>query len=340
MRRVLPGLLMLAVVLAGALGDAEANFHLMIIEEVYPGSHLHPDAQYVVLRTTAAGQNVLTGHNIRTYDAAGVPLADFGVFNRNPTNIASGARYIMATPAAVTLFQFTATTVVTGTLPFPDGRICFDEFLGTLIDCVAYGAFTGVNTNYGTPAPALQRQKALKRIRTATPRNNSTDYAIGAPGPIDETNLARPDGDGDGIPNITDCAAADAGAYLRPLEVTNLAVGRVPDGLGGFTTSLTWDSQALLVGPSTVYDVVFQDLSGSATPPPYTTAACLAPNLALPATPDPSIDPSGGAARIYLARAGNVCGDGTYGNFNPGSAPAPPPDPRDTLDAPATTPCP
>jgi hypothetical protein len=340
MRRAPHLLIVLAFVLAGALGSAEANFHLMIIEEVYPGSHLHPDAQYVVMRSTAAGQNVLTGHEIRTYDAAGVQLADFGIFNRNPANIASGARYIMATAAAVALFQFTATTVVTGSLPFPDGRICFDEFLGTLIDCVAYGAFTGANTNYGTPAPALQRQKALKRIRTASPRNNSTDYAIGAPGPIDETNLARPDGDADGIPNITDCAPADAGAYVAPLEVANLVVDRVPDGLGGFTINITWADQGLLVGPATVYDVVVQDLSGSATPPPYTTAGCLAPDLASAATTDPSADPPEGEARIYLARATNVCADGTYGNFNPGSVPAPPPDPRDTLDAPATTPCP
>jgi len=340
MRRALSCLPVLAFVLAGALGNAEANFHLMIIEEVYPGSHLHPDAQYVVLRTTAAGQNVLSGHEIRTYDAAGVRLADFGVFNRNPTNNASGARYIMATQAAVTLFQFTATTVVTGSLPFPDGRICLDEFLGTLIDCVAYGAFTGANTNYGTPAPALQRQRAHKRVRTASPRDNSIDYAVGAPGAIDETNLARPDDDGDGIPNITDCAPADAGAYVAPLEVAIVLVDRIADGLGGFTTGITWNGQSLLVGPATVYDVVVQDLSGSATPPPYTTAVCLAPDLAAAAATDPAAEPFEGAARIYLARATNVCAAGTYGNFNPGSVPAPPPDPRDTLDAPATTPCP
>jgi len=322
---------------------AAATFHFMVVEEVYPGSYLHPDAQYVALRSTALGQNLLTGHPIKTWDAAGNPLSDFGSFNRNPANSASGAHYIMATQAAIDLFQFTATTIVTGSLPFPSGRICFAPFLTDFVDCVAYGSFTGNNGTWGTPAvgpEGLVRQKALKRIRTLTPHNNPTDYALGVPLPTDELNVQRPDGDGDGIPNIGDCAPTNAQVYLLPLGVANLMVTRTPDGLGGFTTGISWQDQSLLVGPATVYDLITQELSGTATPMPWTTATCLESNAPAATTSDPAAEPSVGMARLYLMRAGNACGEGTYGDFNPGLGPNPPPDPRDPLDNPDTTPCP
>lgn len=340
MRRAVQFLSIVALVWVSALTRAEATFHLNVIEEIYPGSYAHPDAQYIVLRSISLGQNVLTGQPMMTWDASGNPLADFGSFDRNSPNNANGAHYIMATQAAVDLFQFTATTIVDGRIPFPSGRVCFAPFLTDFVDCVAYGSFTGNNAPWGTPATGLVLQRALKRIRTVTPHNNSTDYSLGAPRPTDELNLARPDDDGDGIPNISDCAATNASVYLRPFEASNLKVNRTPDGLGGFTTTIVWDDQDLPVGPATVYDLIMQELTSAAIPAPWTTATCLAPNLPTAGFTDPSIDPLFGNVRLYLARAQNVCADGTYGNYNPGLIVSPPPDPRDPLDAMATTPCP
>jgi len=343
MRRPIRNLPLVAIILAAALGRAEASFHFMVIEEVYPGSFLHPEAQYVVLRSTFSSQNLLNTHAIKTWDAAGNPLSDFGVFDHNETNTANGAHYIMATQAAVNLFQFTASQVVSGSLPFPSGRICWAPFLTDYVDCVAYGNFTGNNGPWGTPAVSpggLVLQKALERIRIVTPHNNSTDYALGAPRPIDEANLVRNDGDGDGIPDISDCAPVDPALYLRPLEVAILMVDRTPDGVGGFTTGLAWQDQDLFVGPATVYDVIVQELLSPATPLPWTTASCLVADAPAAATADPALDPAVGMARLYLARATNVCADGTYGDFDPSLDPNPPPDPRDPLDDPATTPCP
>ena len=343
MRRAFRQALLSVIVMAAALGRAEATFHLMVIEEVYPGSYLHPDAQYVVLRSTALGQNLLNTHPIMTWGAAGNPLPNFGTFDHDETNTASGARYIMATQAAVDLFQFTASQIVTGSLPFPSGRICFAPFLGDFVDCVAYGNFNGNNGPWGTPAISpggMALQRAMKRIRTLTPHNNSTDYNLGAPRPVDEANIVRDDVDGDGIPDISDCAPGNAAVYLKPLEVSSLRVDRTPDGLGGFTTTLAWGDQDLLVGPATVYDLIMQELFGLASPQPWTTAGCLVPNSPGATAMDGSPEPPVGMVRLYLARATNVCADGTYGNFNPGLAPNPPPDPRDPLDVPATTPCP
>jgi len=308
-----------------------------LIEEIYPGSYAHPDAQYIVLRSVSLGQNVLVGQPMLTWDASGNPLANFGEFDRNSPNNANGAHYIMATQAAVDLFQFTATTIVDGRLPFPDGRVCFAPFLA---DCVAYGAFAGNNAPWGTPTAAMALQKALKRIRTVSPHNNSTDYNLGAPRPTDELNLVRPDDDGDGIPNIGDCASTNVNVYLKPFEAAHLLVNRVPDGLGGFTTTVVSDDQDLAVGPATVYDLIVRELISPAIPAPWTTATCRAPNLATAGFTDTSIDPQVGNVRLYLARAQDVCADGTYGNYNPGSIPSPPPDPPDPLDGTATTPCP
>jgi hypothetical protein len=343
MRHVLRKALLSGIVMAAALGRAEATFHFMVIEEVYPGSHLHPDAQYVVLRTTSSGQNLLNTHPIMTWGAAGNLLPNFGTFDHDETNTANGAHYIMATQAAVDLFGFTASQIVTGSLPFPSGRICFAPFLGDFVDCVAYGTFGGNNGPWGTPAisqSGLVRQRAMKRIRIITPHNNSTDYNLGPPRPVDETNTVRDDVDGDGIPDISDCAPGNAAVYLKPLEASNLRVDRMPDGLGGFTTTLAWLDQDLLVGPATVYDLVMQELFGLAAPQPWTTAGCLVPDSPGPTATDGAPEPLVGMVRLYLARATNVCADGTYGNFNPGLAANPPPDPRDPLDVAATTPCP
>jgi len=324
--------LVFLLVLGAALQRAEAAFNQMLIVEIYPGSYADPDAQYVVLQSTAPGQNSLATHEIFTFDEAGNPGPNFGVFASDSANGAQGTHYLMATAHAKTLFGFAQVDgTATGRLPFPSGRICFAQFLGVFVDCVAYGSFTGNNGTYGPPAPALARQRALQRV--ATTHNNSVDFALGAPGPINSFGESPADTDGDGIPDVSDCAPGNSSLYLHPLETQNMTVSYTDDGTGKFTTTVTWDDETLLVGGPTVYDVVYQDLVSPANPRPYTTAACLDFVISAPSVIDPDPDPAPGHVRLYLSRATNACGDGTYGDSTLT------PDPRDTLDNPATTPC-
>lgn len=334
---------LLVLVLLAFIQRADASFHLILIVEVYPGAHAFPDAQYVMLQTVAINENFLSGFAIHTFNPDGTPGPDFGVFTTNPTNTASGARYLMATPQAATLFGLTPDGVATGRLPFPSGRICWASYAfgcgGSYVDCVAYGAYTGSNTGFGTPATALVRQRALVRTNAGAgsfvcPRDNSINYAIGAPNPT--SSASRPfvssDSDGDGIPNVSDCRPSDPGVWLL-LETRNLAVSR-GSGPSGPVTSVTWDDQSLTGGGSPTYDLAAGDLPLTAASG-FTGAACLASNLSVPAFDDPDPDPALGSGRYYLSRGSNACGDGTYGNgFGPS------PDPRDFLDDPATTPCP
>lgn len=318
---------LLLVLLAVMAQRADATFHLMLIAEVYPGSHANPNAQYVVLRSTFSGQNFLSGHPIRTQDAFGTPGPNFGTFASNPANGSLGARYLMATLEAQAFFGIQADGTASGRLPFPSGRICFDS---DLVDCVAYGSYTGSNGTYGLPATALVRQQALVRISDTS--NNRTDFQIGAPNPANSSNQTSPDSDRDGVPNFSDCADSDSSLYLRPLEVTNLLVG-LPQGAGGPTT-VSWDSQSLLVGLGTVYDLLGGDVPKLGGDAPFSSAVCLQNDLNSTAPEDPRPDPPAGTLRYYLARGHNGCGTGTYGNSSVS------PDPRDALDDPATTPCP
>ncbi len=326
-----------ALVLAALVQRADANFHVMIIVEVYPGSYLNPDAQYVMLQSLAAGQNVLSGHQIITFNPDGTRGPDFGAFTANPTNAASGAHYLMATSQAQTFFNLAPDAVASGRLPFPSGRVCFaPSTLGCsgYIDCVAYGAYTGDNAGFGTPSSGLVRQKALVHasINFTCPRNNTTDFASAAPNPINSANASSPDRDGDGVPDASDCAPGVSDVYARPLEASNLGAKR--DAVSPFVVHLTWDDQSLLVGPSTVYDLVSGDIGGLLTPTPFAGAICLATGLASPAFDDGRPDPAPGKGVYYLSRATNGCGDGTYGDSTLS------PDPRDFLDDAATTPCP
>ena len=69
-----------ALAVAGLIlvaAPAAANFHIMRIVQVYAGDATHPDAQYVVLQMCIAGQNVLGGHSVGFFDAAGAASRAF-----------------------------------------------------------------------------------------------------------------------------------------------------------------------------------------------------------------------------------------------------------------------
>ncbi len=187
MRRLLQILLLSALVLVSMTQRADATFHIMVIAELYPGSYANPDAQYVMLQSLASFQNQIGGKAIITFNPDGTRGPDFGTFAANSTNTASGAHYLMTTSAAQTFFGFTrADGTASGRMPFPSGRICFvDPVFGTVVDCVAYGAYTGSNIGYGAPAAGLVSQKISPR----GPPTRST--ASETPAPTETATASR-----------------------------------------------------------------------------------------------------------------------------------------------------
>src|SRR5262245_61549460 len=99
---------------AAALTPCYATDHLMVIQEVFPGTPADPNAQYIMLRMTSSGQSLVNGDFLRVENAAGTVLGRFGTMIHG---VASGGTLgcawgdcpaiVIGTMAAQTLLGFT-----------------------------------------------------------------------------------------------------------------------------------------------------------------------------------------------------------------------------------------
>ncbi len=352
MLRVLIRYTMAVTMVVGAsLSPALATFHLMAIQEVFPGTQANPQAQYVMLRMTSSGQTLVGSNStfLEVQDASGTPLGRFGAFDHNVSNGgAIGCSYpscppiIIGTSAAQTLLGFSFDQIVDAqvghvALPLAGGRLCFAYPLGT-VDCVAWGNFTGSNItstingcdgNFGSPAAALALDFALTRgTFNCLAKENSTDFSNRFPHPVANNGAnSNSDGDGDGLISVLDCSDSDSSSLYFPVEVTGDNVVAVA------TTTVSWNSQSNVTGISTRYDIVTGLVSDLASSKSYVSATCLQSGINGVSLADPRPDPVIGQIFYYLIRAANQCGKGTFGDSSLV------PDPRDALDGP-TGPCP
>src|SRR4051794_12045252 len=152
MRRL--GLLIVAPAFLLALAwpaSAPATFHEMSIREVYAGSS---ESQYVELQMWAAGQNLVAGHLLKIYSAAG-GVTSTSAFGNDVPNGASQSTILLATAAAEAEFGVTADTeLAAGSLDPAGGAVCWEN-----LDCVSWGSFGGFTgpapSPTGTPAAAI-----------------------------------------------------------------------------------------------------------------------------------------------------------------------------------------
>jgi hypothetical protein len=121
-------------------------------------------------------------------------------------------------------------------------------------------------------------------------------------------DVCDPDIDGDGVPNVTDCAPRDATVWSVPGETQGLRVDRGP------STHLSWTA----TGQASRYDLAggfIADLrSGLGTG----GATCLFNDETGTGRDDTRPDPVPGTGYYYLARGQNPCGSGTYGSATGG----------------------
>jgi hypothetical protein len=140
---------------------ASATFHRMSIREVFPGTASEPGAEYVELQMWNAGQDLVGGHTLRTYDSGGKPTAT--VLPSDVPNGANQSTVLIATPQAEAMFGVTADAPLSssGQLDPAGGAVCWEE-----IDCVAWGNFAAsLPSPVGTPAAAggIPDEMALRR---------------------------------------------------------------------------------------------------------------------------------------------------------------------------------
>jgi hypothetical protein len=190
-----------ALVIVGAAlaaPSASANYHLMKIREVYPGTALAPDRAFVELQMPAAGQNQVSGHEIVVYNSVGAVTATVPMTGNVPNG--QSQRTILLGDIDVTNRDFPANI---GTLVAPSGgAVCFPD--ASPPDCVAWGSFTGAASlpgAVGTPEPgAIPDGSSITRsITRGCPTaldaaddtdNSSADLALTTPTP--RNNAATP----------------------------------------------------------------------------------------------------------------------------------------------------
>jgi serine protease AprX len=119
-----------------------------------------------------------------------------------------------------------------------------------------------------------------------------------------------PDGDADGIADPCDCAAANAGAYDPPGEVSGVSAAS--------KVRVEWGSLSRPAGDGTVYDLLRGDLATLAADG-IAAATCLATGLA-DAGFDDADTPSPDAGWYYVVQGRNACGTGGYGASSSGAA--------------------
>lgn len=131
-------------------GTGHALFHLTSIREIFAGTSTAPNAQFIELQMYSDNQRFLAGHGVAVFDASGTELAEF-TFSSPVANGTSQDYILLATTEAEAAFDVSADLVMTPVIPRGGGKVCFRQADGMLIDCAAWGNYTGEDTGTGTP---------------------------------------------------------------------------------------------------------------------------------------------------------------------------------------------
>lgn len=211
-----------------------------------------------------------------------------------------------------------ATVLVEGATWLSGATTAAGEFLTLSSRVLVVDGFLDVTIGEeaGTTTLAYVSLAALRRDPDGDGVSNLMDNCV------DIANAPQGDADGDGVgdacndlqdadgdewSNALDCAPSDPGSFRIPGDVKNLLVSGSP------STQVAWDSMAVFAGSGTVYDVLTDSLSDLAAFTPYQSAQCLANDLT-GTTRNDSRMPTIGTGYVYLVRAQNACGPGTYGS--------------------------
>lgn len=157
-----------------------ATNHFIVVNEVY--TNADGTKQFVELMARSIGQTNLGPTRVNALEGTGTTAtlvfdftAPFLILDNNET-------ILLATQAVADDLGFSPDfPIPSNTISFADGRVTFAQDLGTIVDAVAYGAYTGDNSGYGSPAAALPSDgsQSLNRIvYNLVTKNNATDFAV------------------------------------------------------------------------------------------------------------------------------------------------------------------
>jgi hypothetical protein len=166
-------LFLLALALTGlmpllAATPAKATFHLNEITKVMASFDGDTTIQAIEFKMLAAGDNLVAGKVIRTYDTAGALLATLGTY---PANLPAAGAVVGAKVLAATLnwrnrFGLVPELQINPGIVSMNGQVVFESPDGTCtVDAVGYGNVTALLVGT-TPAPFLPKGGCVVLLRT------------------------------------------------------------------------------------------------------------------------------------------------------------------------------
>ncbi len=195
--------------------SANANFHLMQIEQVIAGANGDTSMQAIQLRMRAVGENIVRLSRIRAWDAAGSNPVMIIDMTRDLPNGQLGDRVLIVSSSFVSATNPRAAADFTMTATIPEsylaaGSLTFEQDNGTIYWRLSWGGanYTGSTSghtdndndvgspaDYGPPFAGPIPSTTLQALRftgtaTALSTTNAADYVVTA-GAAVFTNNAR-----------------------------------------------------------------------------------------------------------------------------------------------------
>ena len=194
-----------------AAAGAQASYHQNLIREVHEGNGIST-GDYVELQAYAAGENLVAGKHILSYDAGGgAPLTNYTIPS-NVANAANQATILVAADASTQGADFVAGNGATGlNVDNTGGTVCYtDSSITVALDCVAFDGVGGAGvtvpsfspsqfgTPFALPGANLNNQALIRTISRgcataldkADDTNSAADFTLGAGSP--RNNSATP----------------------------------------------------------------------------------------------------------------------------------------------------
>jgi Calx-beta domain len=163
-----------------------ATHHQMEIREVFLGTFggSNEDAQFIELRTKSSGQQFVDGHQVKFFNAAGT-LVETATFSNNADSASgSNAAILAATEEAEILFGVTADVEFDAQNTQGGGKVCFESTTFGIIDCVAWGNYTGPSTGAGapfSPGEGIPLGAAIQRTTDSNVSKNDFNFVAASP---------------------------------------------------------------------------------------------------------------------------------------------------------------
>ncbi len=181
-----------ALALSARLAAAQGN---VIINQVLGSWQGDDTVQFVELLMRSDNQQAFANNADLVFDTAAGDATSrrIFIFQQNVARGVTGARVLIGTSRLETVTGIKPDFVVEPGLIKPiDGRVCYRVFDGQggadVVDCIAYGAFTGETGPFGKPSRITPDNRALSRI--ALGGLNRSDWE-GALSPAPQNNAGQ-----------------------------------------------------------------------------------------------------------------------------------------------------